>query len=308
MNKFELPKDPKDLKNYNLAAKFDEIFTLPEETIKDKVIKIIKKTGIFIWTATKLIYKYTPTIILGILFLYLLFQVILFIGHTNTEVTNWKWATELAKNSPFHCFLAGTTFLESLSKLLIFAFTSCVLIFSLFLMAEVFTEYGSWQYLVAVGIVGVLYCLFNNKIYDIVSMLSLPLCAIGFMITRCCASGGGGGGSSSTVYTEDSSSDNSGWEKVKAEREERERRARLEKQRQDEEFETQRREQQRKHDTIQYAIDQPNGTVQIKFEDGHTRYVYGTLISSTNSTVTVRNGEFIKVYDINGNCKLTRKA
>lgn len=104
-------------------------------------------------------------------------------------------------------------------------------------------------------------------------------------------------------------SQDNGWERRSREIDREREIQRQKQQRLNEEHDRYIQEQQRKRETISYAMDMPNGRqVQIKFEDGHERYVFGRLISSTNSTVTVRDGEFIKVYDIYGNVKQTRKA
>jgi len=93
------------------------------------------------------------------------------------------------------------------------------------------------------------------------------------------------------------------------EQREKERIRKLEEAERNRQYEENKKEQQRKHDTIQYAIQCSNGyRIQVRFEDGHEIYVSGTLISSTSSTITARDGNYIKVYDIYGNTKQTRSV
>ncbi len=316
MDKFELPKDPKDLKNYNPVAILDETTQFPKETAKDKIFKILKKSLGFICVSIKRAYKYFPVIFIALLSLYIIFQTILFIGNTNFTFTHWKWAVEFTKNTNLLCFKHSTWFLEYWIKIITYIYICKFIRFSFKIITEQIDDvsYPSLkQYGVSLVIAGILYCVFNNTFYE---YFTLGLVVFGILD---CLLGGfkkipihSGSESSSNSYSSSGSScssSSSDWEDIKAEREEADRKRSLQEEQRNKEQEEYRKEQQKKHDTISYAIDAPNGTqVEIKFEDGHTIFVYGRLISSTSSTVTVKNKEFIKVYDIHGNVKASRKA
>lgn len=306
MDKFELPKDPKDLKNYNPVAILDEMVQFPKETAKDKILKIFKKALSFICTSIKGIYKYFPVIFIVLLSLYIIFQTILFIGNTNFAFTHWKWAIEFTKNTDLLCFKHSTWFLEYWIKIITYIYICKFIRFSSKIIKKQIDDdsYPSLkQYTISLGIVGVLYCIFNNTFYE---YFTLGLVVFGILD---CLLGGfkkipilSYSEPTSNSYSSCSSCSSSGsnWENVKAERDESERRRKLEEQQRQREQDERIAEEKRKANTIEYALQRNDKLVEIRLANGHTFSVWGTLISSTSSTVSVNFEGWINVYNAQG--------
>lgn len=252
------------------------------------------------------IYLYIPAIIIGLLGLYLIFQFILFIG--NTGWTHWGWTGYVTKHSPFKCFQSAATIWLSFAKPIMFfvlikLFAECVKgvsdIYSEIKYAESVYMDMVPAYLIS-GIAGVaLFCMLNNTIFHYIEYWALGILLFWQFIGRHLFvgsastgtySGGGGGGRSS----------DSSWSELQRERkrnqqireqEENERRAKEE---------AYRKEEERKANTIIYAVQKTHNNVEIKLENGHTFCKWGTLISSTSSTVTILFNDWYRVYNAKG--------
>lgn len=280
----------------DLITQMEQNFSL--EPIKKNIFDI-KNIGLFLWDGIKFIYKYLPITIIGFVYLYLLFQFLLVLGGTNFSWTHWAWAIDMRENSYLLCFKHAPTIWGGLAKVVIFIALYFITEFNKgFIISQLENnEYPRpVQYVFLTILIGIMYCIFNNDLYPMVVKLVLPGCIVVpilFAVIGAMFSGGSGGSthtsSSSYEYSNSSSSQNT------------------QKQMQ-EDLDNYKQEQQRKHDTIKYATDRPDGIVQMVFEDGHTRTVYGRLISFTSSHVTVHHNGFTKVYDIHGNCIKTIKA
>lgn len=230
--------------------------------------------------------KYIPHVIIGALGFYLIFQLLLFIG--KFHCFQWDWVDFVSKNT-FKCFAHADNIWLGFVKPILFILLSISFFFQTTLVFDKNSD--NLVNFVCGGITfGILYSLLNDGIYTWVEQHIL-LVIIGFIILKpiligVCGIIGGGGGTSNYSYEESAFNDN-GRSKQRSEQNRLETEQKLQ-------------EDKRKADTISYALQKTNNQVQITLENGHTFSVWGTLVNSTSSTVTVLYAGWYKVYRANG--------